>query len=78
MKKLTPPALYKLTVSVHKPLPEQETSVVHVRWNRGAGYSEVGAAVVSACLLVSLLLLHLERGPIYWKGQHFKFLPPTK
>ena len=46
----------------------QETSAVHVRWNRGAGDSKVGAAAVSARLLDSLLLLHLERGPIYRKG----------
>ncbi|CAF87037.1 unnamed protein product, partial [Tetraodon nigroviridis] len=38
-------------------------------WNRGAGLSEVGDAAVSARLLGSLLLLHLERGPIYWKGR---------
>lgn len=67
----SPPALYKLTVSMHKRFPEQERSVVYFKWNRGAGHSEVGAAAVPSCLLDNLLLLHLERGPIDWKGDRY-------
>lgn len=49
-------------------VPIQEEGAVHVWGNRGGGYSTVGAAAVSALLLGGLLLLHLERGPLYRKG----------
>lgn len=50
----------------------KERSVVHVRGDRGVGQSKVGVAVVSAYLLDGLLLLHLERGSIHWKGTHVR------